>query len=88
MGGPQPKFRADHPFLFFIRDVKTGGFLFAGRVSRPEAADSAAMPEAAAVPLSDSATSGPSSSTSKRSHAAAQQPIIKDGINFPNGPNA
>lgn len=36
MGGPQPRFEADHPFLFFIRDVQTGGFLFAGRVSQPD----------------------------------------------------
>ncbi|XP_034249134.1 serine protease inhibitor 42Dd-like [Thrips palmi] len=85
MGGPQPKFRADHPFLFFIRDVKTGGFLFAGRVSRPEAAD-VAQPEMPAVLLSEmkeSATAGPSSATSKRSNAAAAQQNVKDDINFP-----
>lgn len=27
---------ADHPFLFFLRDVKTGTWLFMGRVQRPE----------------------------------------------------
>jgi serine protease inhibitor len=32
----QPKeFRADHPFLFAVRDRKTGAFLFLGRVVRP-----------------------------------------------------
>jgi serpin B len=34
---PQPKvFRADHPFLFFIRDRKTNAVLFAGRVVDPK----------------------------------------------------
>jgi hypothetical protein len=34
---PEPKiFRADHPFLFFIRDNSTGSVLFVGRVSNPQ----------------------------------------------------
>jgi serpin B len=33
--GQTPVFRADHPFLFLIRDNKTGGILFIGRVMNP-----------------------------------------------------
>jgi serpin B len=30
-----PEFIADHPFLFFVRDVATGAILFWGRVADP-----------------------------------------------------
>jgi serpin B len=32
--GPPP-FRADHPFVFFIRDTQTGNLLFIGRLANP-----------------------------------------------------
>jgi serine protease inhibitor len=32
---PPPVFRADHPFLFMIRDMHTGSLLFIGRVTDP-----------------------------------------------------
>jgi serpin B len=36
-GHEHPVFRADHPFMFVIRDRQTGGILFMGRVVNPAA---------------------------------------------------
>ena len=33
---PRVKFIADHPFLFFLRDLQTGLLLFQGRVVNPK----------------------------------------------------
>jgi serpin B len=37
LGLERAVFRADHPFLFFIRDSRSGAILFAGRLSNPRA---------------------------------------------------
>ncbi len=47
-----PLFRADHPFLFGLRDTHTGGLLFLGRMADPAAATAAAtVPEPTAAAL-------------------------------------
>ncbi len=36
---PAPVFRADHPFIFLIRENSTGSLLFLGRVVDPKTAE-------------------------------------------------
>jgi serpin B len=32
---PPPVFRAEHPFIFYIRDTRSGSLLFLGRLAAP-----------------------------------------------------
>jgi serpin B len=43
---PPPEFRADHPFLFALRDVHSGSLLFLGRLTKPEIAVTTSIPPA------------------------------------------
>jgi hypothetical protein len=41
---PPPVFRADHPFLFALRDAHSGSLLFVGRLNRPEIVATSSIP--------------------------------------------
>jgi len=41
---PPPVFRADHPFIFFIRDTQSGSILFLGRLAFPSQSAAAPAP--------------------------------------------
>jgi hypothetical protein len=45
---PPPVFRADHPFLFALRDAHSGSLLFLGRLNEPEIASISSV-----APVSD-----------------------------------
>jgi len=55
-GPPPPVFRADHPFLFLIRDTQTWSVLFLGRLTNPSPSATPATPALTVTPSASGLT--------------------------------